>query len=83
MLLWFEFWGVGKEARKAQQNQIVHDFMWFVSMFVPFGVSKIDLWNPIFDQSGAKRRSTPLDPERPGADLGAIRHRKRSKEAFS
>ena len=38
----------------------------------PNNISKID-----------KKRSPPLEWERPEADLGAIWHRKRSKDAFS
>ena len=45
--------------------------------------SKTDPWNDIFGQRGAKGRSPPLDLERPGADLGAIWRRKRSKDALS
>ena len=36
-----------------------------------------------FRPKGAKRSSTPNAGERPGADLGAIWRRKRSKDAFS
>ena len=40
-------------------------------------------WRRIFNPRDAKRRSTPLCPERPGADLSTIWRRKRSKDTFS
>ena len=59
----------------------IHKSVFFIGFWTPAGSQNV-CFELHFRQSGVKKRSTPNGPERPGADLGAIWRRKRSKDAF-
>ena len=60
----------------------IHKSVFFIGFWTPAGSQNV-CFELHFRQSGVKKRSTPNGPERPGADLGAIWHRKRPKDALS
>ena len=66
----------GQSARLCSQVRFWTDFRFS-------RCPKNDPWTAIFNPTGAKRCSTLSRPEHPGADLGAMWRRKRSKDALS